>query len=668
MRISRTKDSREFWRLLFVFALLAVLVFKYNDSCLSAQSPDIDSPLIIIPEAIWHDLEGITSIRGKVDYLLTIVEAEHTLKPQLSIMLAEHVESLTKGTIYTTFYAKALYWKAFISNKEYPQDIKLQRALADVKISIDLLEAEAPSIWLARALNLRAMIHYNLYEEKIGEQYNRQAQSVLSELNKTGKKYCNEWGDLYKTEGNILFYTSGILDSILHQYDLAKSCYEECKDTNRLARLLMNYAIVYEEETNYHIADSLMISAIKLYEHYGKENQIANAYLDYATFHANRFKSSKATEWFLSSNKLLHKILLLQPGNISEVYYQLGANHHNYAIYSDNMYYDSAAYYYELAIDTGLTEGNAWPVQKAEEQIAKICPDIGPDICSDLLTKSAIANQEMAHQTRLSFRDAARKREAFQDSEARKKQRWLINTIFYSALSLIVIGLFLYQKSKVNILQKQLKNRMEALRSQMNPHFISNTLNAIDSLVNKGEKEKASEYIIDFSRLSRLILNNSKTNLISLSRELETLGFYLSLEKLRMGNRLHYNIEVDDFLMMDKIQIPPMLLQPFVENAIVHGIQNKQASGNIWIFIRQKTEKQLEIRIKDNGVGRKKAKELRAKSVLERPSWGVSITKERLETMKKIKEVNIEYIDLFDEKGEGCGTEVIIQFPIIHKA
>ena len=229
---------------------------------------------------------------------------------------------------------------------------------------------------------------------------------------------------------------------------------------------------------------------------------------------------------------------------------------------------------------------------------------------------------------------------------------------------LIALFYYLYQRS----LREKLENKLEALRAQMNPHFISNCLNAIDLLVNKGDTEQASNYIIDFSRLNRLVLTNSKKKRISLAKEVETLSYYLRMEKQRMRENLNYHIEIDSTLDQESISIAPMLLQPFIENSIVHGIQNKQSPGNIWVLINRLNAKQLEIRIKDDGVGMKRAKEIKSKKFLEqeRTSWGMDITHERLKGIKSEKGASIRTVDLYDKDGAASGTEVIIHYPIIY--
>ncbi len=623
----------------------------------------------ILPESVWEKFEEIKDHEKQAQFLLSLISDRYLSQHELALTLAEQAELLSRRANDQQVYARALYWKSFLVNQQDPENVDLQRALTDVKISIDLQEKRRPSIWLVRALNLRAQIHYNLYEEAIGEEYNQEAFKVLTLLELPFDSLCRDWGDLYRTGGNISYYTTESRDTVLAYYDKAYEAYQTCQEQERLARLLSNYAIFYEGQQNYTTADSLLEAAIALYQQTASLEQKRGAQLDYATFHARRFSNTENEFWYEHSMRLLFDLLDNRKDLVAEVYYEIGANHQNHAVtFSESapLHYDSAVFYYDLVMDHGMQEGNARYIQKAEESIAKICPDIGTQRCSALLSKSTEANREISYLTRLSFREAAGKREQFKSNQAEERQRLILTTVVIIIVALTTIFLLLYQRSRVLFLQQQLENRMEALRSQMNPHFISNSLNAIDSLVNKGEQEQASEYLIDFSRLCRLILNNSKVKHISLTKELETLRYYLSLEKLRMRSTLNYHFAIDESLNLDTIQIAPMVLQPFIENAIIHGIQNKQAPGNIWITISRINENLLEIRVKDDGVGREKAQELRAKSILDRPSWGMAITEERLQSLKNQRSAQIRYTDLFNEQGEACGTEVIIHYSITY--
>ena len=205
-----------------------------------------------------------------------------------------------------------------------------------------------------------------------------------------------------------------------------------------------------------------------------------------------------------------------------------------------------------------------------------------------------------------------------------------------------------------------------ALRSQMNPHFIFNCLNSIDYYIIKNETRKASEYLNQFSRLIRLILQNSRSEYISLDSELEALRLYMDMERLRFKNRFAYEIQLDKTIDPEMVELPPLLIQPYVENAIWHGLMHKEGEGKIDIRIWQEAT-QLVCLIEDNGIGREKAQALKSRHSGKKKSVGMRITQERLNMIERLYEVSTstEVIDLTDPiSGEATGTRVVIHFPL----
>jgi LytS/YehU family sensor histidine kinase len=208
---------------------------------------------------------------------------------------------------------------------------------------------------------------------------------------------------------------------------------------------------------------------------------------------------------------------------------------------------------------------------------------------------------------------------------------------------------------------------MQALRAQMNPHFIFNSLNAINRFILQNDKKQASEYLTKFSRLVRMILENSKETSISLESELESLNLYLELESLRFQDRFRYKISVPKELLESEVQVPPLIIQPFAENAIWHGLMHKPETGVLDIEISSEKD-QLCIRITDDGIGRQQSKLLESKSVMLHKSMGQQITLDRLALLGNRDGVNssIRINDLTGTNGKGAGTEVIIEMPLIY--
>jgi ligand-binding sensor domain-containing protein len=236
---------------------------------------------------------------------------------------------------------------------------------------------------------------------------------------------------------------------------------------------------------------------------------------------------------------------------------------------------------------------------------------------------------------------------------------------------LVAAGLYIF--SRVQKRRGILKERergmlkdleMQALRAQMNPHFIFNCLSSINNFIMNKESQEAADYLTKFSRLIRTVLNNSKKSYISLEDELEMLGLYLEMEQLRFVERFTYRIDIDGEVDSSAIYIPPLLFQPFVENAVWHGLMHKTTgSGRLEISLR--CEKDLLICvIEDNGVGRESARVLESKSAEKKKSMGIQITQQRLALINANGEITgneFSIEDLYDGVGHAAGTKVLLR-------
>jgi len=229
----------------------------------------------------------------------------------------------------------------------------------------------------------------------------------------------------------------------------------------------------------------------------------------------------------------------------------------------------------------------------------------------------------------------------------------------YLGLGAIGTIFFIHFQNQKN---EHLKVKLKALRVQINPHFVSNSLNAIESLINLGNSKAAAKYLVHFSRFSRQILNSSKIATISLRQELKTLKHFLVLEQLRFRDKLTYEIQVASTINQDLVLVPAMILQPYVENAIRQGLQPKASGGHILIKVSQ-TGNVLSYCIEDNGVGSVKAQEIRTTSVLKDQSMEMQITEERLKAIVRMKGTEVVIQDLVDKEGRACGTRKFIRFP-----
>ncbi|MBN2173316.1 MAG: histidine kinase [Bacteroidales bacterium] len=237
--------------------------------------------------------------------------------------------------------------------------------------------------------------------------------------------------------------------------------------------------------------------------------------------------------------------------------------------------------------------------------------------------------------------------------------------VILGAVSIIFYTILLSQRRRESLKQQIVLAEQKALRSQMNPHFIFNSLNSIQHFIVDKDEKNASSYLSNFSNLIRRILETSKFNTISLREELENLRLYLQLEQLRFENRFNYSIEIDPVINPDQISIPTMIIQPFIENAIWHGLMPRKEKGNMQISFQPKSSEKLLIVIQDNGIGREKSAIINQKRKHHNPT-GIKNIQERLALLNMLNKTNMSatILDIYDENQQAAGTKVEIIFEI----
>ena len=224
-------------------------------------------------------------------------------------------------------------------------------------------------------------------------------------------------------------------------------------------------------------------------------------------------------------------------------------------------------------------------------------------------------------------------------------------------ISLIVFRIINRAKARIHTQRTILDLERSALQAQMNPHFIFNALTSIQSLIAQNKNDHAEEFLVTFSRLVRSSLNHSSKSYISLEEELDLLNNYLKIEGLRFQESFNWGMKVAKGIDVEEISIPPMILQPFIENSIEHGIRPLKRKGNLSIIISPLNDEFLEIKIDDDGIGRLKAQK---KNIKNRESKGIQLVIDRLNLLNKRSVVKIiDKIETDDPKG----TLVLIHLP-----
>lgn len=240
--------------------------------------------------------------------------------------------------------------------------------------------------------------------------------------------------------------------------------------------------------------------------------------------------------------------------------------------------------------------------------------------------------------------------------ESNKRQKWIIYSLIGGFLLMSLLVYFMFRTNK----QQKLANNLLALksmRSQMNPHFIFNALNSVNSFIAVNDERSANRYLSEFSVLMRSVLENSDEDFIPLTKEIELLELYVKLEHNRFKDKFDYNIHIEESIPLEQYSIPPMLLQPYIENAIWHGLRYKKEKGKLQISMLPKNNESITILIEDDGIGREKSIEMKTKNQLKQKSKGMSTIKNRIAILNDMYQdkISVMVSNVFED---GSGTKV----------
>ena len=240
--------------------------------------------------------------------------------------------------------------------------------------------------------------------------------------------------------------------------------------------------------------------------------------------------------------------------------------------------------------------------------------------------------------------------------ERNRNQQVLIYSLSGGIVLMFLLAYLLFRNNK----QQRLANNLLALksmRSQMNPHFIFNALNSVNSFIAVNDERNANRYLSEFSVLMRSVLENSDEDFIPFTKEIELLELYVKLEHNRFKEKFDYTIHIDESIALEEFSIPPMLLQPYIENAIWHGLRYKEEKGLLKIDVKSIDKESISVVIQDNGVGRKKSKALKTKNQLKQKSKGMSTIQKRINILNDMYQGTID-VQVSDAFKDGSGTKV----------
>lgn len=535
------------------------------------------------------------------------------------------------GSIYlqTGEYEEAL--KNILASLQLRQEMKDEHGVAQCYSNLGYIYREQGNYDKALKYYSEALI----ISQKIGNK-----KSTADDLNSVGniyylqkkitlalEKYKNSLSEFEELEdkhgiaqakGNIgmIYAEMGKYDDAFLYYFASLSLRKEIGDQDGIATSNFHIAEVYKKQGKYEDSRKLLSESLKISKEINNKDLIMNAYLNFSS---------------------LDSIQASQPQITSDLKYELWKSAYNnymlYSIYKDSLFNkDNSGRIAEL-----LTK---YETEKKEREIL-------------LLQKDQKIKEEDL-----------------------KRQRLIKMVILIGSGVLLTSSflIFLFYKRRRDSEQKQKETslnlqvsetEMKALRSQMNPHFIFNALQSIQTFLLNHQPEDANIYLLKFSKLMRLVLENSQHSDVPLKEDMKALELYMQLESIRLKHPFTFQFHIADGIDTEETTIPPLILQPFVENAIWHGLQYKPEPGHIDIYISKQNDT-LHAVVEDNGVGRDMSKKVAQPMLLKKESLGMKLTEERLKILNELKKIKAHFTisDLFTKDEQPAGTKVELSLPL----
>ncbi len=319
-----------------------------------------------------------------------------------------------------------------------------------------------------------------------------------------------------------------------------------------------------------------------------------------------------------------------------------------------------------------LKAGQKEEALKSYEEYAAILDELYSKSELEYKDITQLNNQLRDHQWRIDFLekdkqiydaeiDMIAKEREMQDEKLSYQRTFIL---LLSGLILLLLAFIIVLIARMRIQKKHNSYlALKSLRTQMNPHFIFNALNSINHFIVKNDERNANKFLGKFAKLMRDILQNSEADFIPLKQEIEMMQHYLELEYMRFPDKFEYDFVIEDNLENTDIEIPPMILQPYIENAVWHGLRYLESGGKLLVKM-EKVEKSLRVIIEDNGIGRAKSAALKTKHQLDHKSKGLTNTNGRLKILSQLygKEIHVEITDL---NPDGTGTRVELVLPLM---
>ncbi len=479
-------------------------------------------------------------------------------------------------------------------------------------------------------------------------------------------------GSAYLNIGGV-HQTLADFDRALEYYQYAQQIHEKLGDNKGLVNIFINIGVLYRELKNYEKALTYQLRALKLNEE-TNDNQLKSTILlnigeSYLTIHqpvkalgyldqCENIRIQLNDRWGISKVLLLKALAYdeINENKKAEEYYQKAIQLSKENDLPDDLL--ESYFHYSSFLEKSNQPKEAISYLKKYHSIN----DSLIAIFQNSAVKELTAKYESEQQEK--ELEVLQQKSQIQHLELGKKNSWIILLLVVMILGVVAIMVSL-RINRLRVDHKIMDLRQKVLLTQMNPHFLFNSLTAIQSFILDKKNEEANTYLSKLASLVRGILENSREEFVSLRTELETLKDYIGLQKLRFENEINYKFELDKNIDQDQVLIPPMLAQPFVENALIHGMLRNNPKAKIKVKISLNESNDLVLfQIKDNGIGINEAKKNRQNINHKSIATSIAIDRVKIYNFKSAKKMHFEIVDLSNLDPEKTGTQVTYSIPL----
>jgi tetratricopeptide (TPR) repeat protein len=541
---------------------------------------------------------------------------------------------------------------------------RLPEALNYYEKALDMAIALRDTSWIAACYSNIANVYRRLGNYEKALNFHLQAMETFE---KSGEKRriaisLMNIGSIYQDQND--------LNLALEYYSRALSLSYETNDHKRIAESLMNIGNIYLDRKSFKEARDFFLKALRIHIDYGFGHTLASCYNLIGNTYEMEGDYKRAVEYF--EKALAFSAQEGDEANLTEALINLAQVSVTLNEFIKGLSFAEKSLRLAEKNRDILNQKNAYHLLSAASEGLKNDGTALLYLKQYIIFSDSLFNIEKFRSVKeieAKFELEKKEQEVVFLSEKTRVQQLIISQrsrMLYLILLLLVlipvIGLILYHNHRLKTRHQAIEMQQRLLRSQMNPHFIFNSLVAIQSFIYSKEPQVAGDYLAKFSDLVRMTLDSSREEFVYLEKELKLLKIFLELQSLRFDHKFDYALHVDKELNTENTLVPPMLAQPFVENAIEHGLRHRKTKGNLFISLRN-IENKIVCSIEDDGIGREASRELEKKR--QHQSMATSITRERLEVMGKQfgGKFSLQISDLKSEKGEATGTRVVFEMP-----